>query len=379
MKNAASTSRTSSKNFDLDRGLTLCVVMLMGIGLVAVYSASFIFASENYGDALFFFKRQLGFIAVALAALISTSFIPYQIFRKFFWVLFTGIVLALLAVFIPGIGHRAGGAARWISLPGGFHLEPSEFAKLMAPFAFAYLLTRKKKFREKPWQSIALPLLAVFVPIAILLKQPDFGSSAIIIAVGVTVLFCFGLKWIYFAGAAALSVPAFYFFVWQVPYRHRRVEAFLNPWSDPSQSGFQMIQSLLSFYNGGFWGMGLGKGQGKLFFLPEAHTDFILSVLGEETGFIGLFVILSLYIWLVMRGLQISVNCQDSFGKRLAIGMTALIGYQAVINGGVVLGLLPTKGLTMPFLSYGGSSLVAMCCACGVLLNIHRQSGYRKT
>ena len=147
----------------------------------------------------------------------------------------------------------------------------------------------------------------------------------------------------------------------------------MNPWADPSNGGFQVIQSLLGFHAGGFWGTGLGKGQAKLFFLPEAHTDFIMAVLGEETGFIGVLFVLFLFAWLVFRGLQIAVRCADPFGKRLAIGMSSLIAYQALINAGVVTGLLPTKGLTMPFLSYGGSSLVAVSLACGVLINIQRK------
>ncbi|MBK9294582.1 MAG: FtsW/RodA/SpoVE family cell cycle protein [Oligoflexia bacterium] len=160
----------------------------------------------------------------------------------------------------------------------------------------------------------------------------------------------------------------------QVDYRKKRMLAFLNPWDDPSQSGFQVIQSLLSFSAGGFWGTGLGKGQSKLYFLPEAHTDFILAVLGEETGFLGFLLVTFLFIWLVMRGLQIALLSPDPFAKRLAVGLSAMIGLQAVINIGVVTGLLPTKGLTMPFLSYGGSSLVVVSCACGILISIYRAS-----
>ena len=374
MKSAAGTSRNLFRNFDLDRGLTLCVLMLMGIGLVAVYSASFVFASEKYGDGLFFFKKQIVFVVLATFVLWLVSHFPYQLFKKYFWIFLAVEVVALLLVFVPGLAYRAGGASRWISLPGGLHFEPSELAKLMAPIAIGFLMTRKRWRDEKWWQTVLIYVLSLLVPIFIMLRQPDFGSSAIIAIVCLTVLFCFGLKWGYFVVAGLIAVPAFYFLVVRVPYRFKRIEAFLNPWTDPSESGFQVIQSLLSFFNGGFWGTGLGKGQGKLFFLPEAHTDFILAVLGEETGFIGLIAVFALYSWLVLRGLQISIECNEPFGKKIALGMTALVGFQAVINGGVVLGLLPTKGLTMPFLSYGGSSLIAMTAACGVLLNIHRQN-----
>jgi cell division protein FtsW len=216
-------------------------------------------------------------------------------------------------------------------------------------------------------------LFTVLIPVALLLKQPDFGSSVIFFLVGIAMLFCFGLPWGYLLSAAIASIPLFYVFVMRVGYRRQRVLAFLNPWADPANGGFQVIQSLLSFHAGGLFGAGLGKGQAKLFFLPEAHTDFILAVLGEETGFVGLVFVLLLFAWLVLRGIQISVRCSEPFGRRLAVGMSCLIGFQAIINAGVAMGLLPTKGLTMPFLSYGGSSLIAVSLACGVLINIHRR------
>jgi cell division protein FtsW len=191
--------------------------------------------------------------------------------------------------------------------------------------------------------------------------------------VGASLLFCFGLPWRYVFLSGVVAIPTFYALVMQKAYRRERVLAFLNPWADPGNGGFQVIQSLLSLHAGGLFGVGIGKGQSKLFFLPEAHTDFILAVLGEETGLIGLVVVLLLFCWLVYRGMQISLRCKEPFGKRLGFGMSALIAFQALINTGVVTGLLPTKGLTMPFLSYGGSSLVAVSLACGVLINIYSQ------
>jgi len=345
----------------------------MGIGLVLVYSASFIFASEKFGDGLHFFKRQLIFVCLALVALAVTSRFPYIYFKKYFWFFFAGLIVILAAVFVPGLGHRVGGATRWINLPFGFHIEPGEIAKLMSAVTFAYLLNYEKNEtnRSRIW---LIGALTVLLPVAFLLKQPDFGSSVIFFLIGLSMLFCFGLPWRYLFSALIISIPLFYVFVMRVGYRRQRVLAFLNPWADPSNSGFQVIQSLLSFHAGGLFGTGLGKGQAKLFFLPEAHTDFILSVLGEETGFVGLAFVLLLFAWLVLRGVQIAVRCSEPFGRCLAIGLSCLIGFQVVINAGVAMGLLPTKGLTMPFLSYGGSSLIAVSIACGILINIHNSA-----
>jgi len=358
----------------LDRSLLMCVCALMGIGLVLVYSASFVFASETYGDGLYFFKRQLVFVALSLVGLGFASIFPYPYLKKFFWFFFIVLICSLVSVFAPGIGHRVGGAVRWVSLPGGLRFEPGELAKLMSPVIFAYLLTYERKETDSKGKFLSVILMVTLLPILIMLKQPDFGSSVICFLVGATLLFCFELPWRYMFITGVVAVPAIYALVMGSTYRRQRVLAFLNPWADPSHGGFQVIQSMLSLHAGGFWGVGIGKGQGKLFFLPEAHTDFILAVLGEETGFLGLILVLLLFSWIVFRGIQIAGQCKDPFGRRLALGLSSLIAFQAIINTGVVTGLLPTKGLTMPFLSYGGSSLVAVSLACGVLINIHSRS-----
>lgn len=328
-------------------------------------------ASETYGDGLYFFKRQLIFVGLALAALLFSAHFPYRLYLKFFWVFFALQIFLLLVLFVPGVGYRAGGALRWINLPFGFHLEPSELVKLMAPISFSFLLMDREERDRKFWLSAAL---VVLLPVVLLLKQPDLGSAIVFFLIGFSLLFCFGLPWKYIGSLVLLAIPAFYFLVLEVPYRRQRVLSFLNPWDHPESGGFQIIQSLLSFFAGGISGVGIGKGQGKLFFLPEAHTDFILAVLGEETGFIGLMVVLILFSWLVLRGFQIAIQCEEPFGRRLALGMSCLIAFQILINVCVVLGLLPTKGLAMPFLSYGGSHLIATAIACGTLLNIRMRT-----
>lgn len=352
----------------LSSSLFLAIITLLGIGLVQVYSSSFIFAIESYGDGLFFFKRQLIFAFIAFAVLIGTIHVPFRYIQKYGWALWFIATLGVMATFVPGIGVRVGGAIRWLQLPLGVRFEPGELLKISFSVWFASLLVRQENILAKvKWYWL---LLAMIVPLAFLLKQPDFGTFAIIMMVGVTLLFAFGLQWKYIIAAMCALVPAFYFLVMSVPYRRARVLAFLDPWSDPAQKGFQVIQSMLSFHSGGLTGVGLGQGQGKLFFLPEAHTDFTLAVFGEEMGFIGFLMILALYGFVVFRGIQIAVKAEDTFKKSLALGLSVTFALSVFINAGVVMGLLPTKGLTLPFLSYGGSSLVSLCFMFGLILNI---------
>lgn len=361
----------------LTSSLFLSIIALLGIGLVQVYSTSFIFATENYGDALYFVKRQFLFSLIAGLALVSATQIPFQWIRKYGWSLWLISFFLLATTFIPGFGVRVGGAIRWIQLPFGIRFEPSELLKIAFSFLFASLVCRHQNtLRKVKWGWLFLLIVA---PLAILLKQPDFGSFAIIMLVGVSLLFVFGLKLRWLALAALSAIPAFYFIVWHSPYRRARIQAFLDPWSDPAQKGFQVIQSMLSVHSGGLSGQGLGQGQGKLFFLPEAHTDFTMAVLGEELGFLGILTILILYGFVVFRGYQIVLRTQDLFKKTLGLGLITTFAFSVFINMGVVMGLLPTKGLTMPFLSYGGSSLVVVSFLFGVLLNIEMSESKSST
>jgi cell division protein FtsW len=354
----------------LSSRLLLAIMTLMGIGLVQVYSSSYVFSTEAYGDGLFFFKRQLLFTVIAFTALLVTAQLPWRWVERYGWSAWVFAGLGVLATFVPGLGVRVGGAIRWLQLPLGLRLEPSEILKLSFSLLFATLLTRKNSILAKLKPGYLFLLTAI--PLGLLLKQPDFGTFAIIVVVGVALLFCFGLRWRFILASFAVILPAFYFLVMTKDYRRARVMAFLDPWSDPEQSGFQVIQSMLSFSNGGLTGAGLGQGQGKLFFLPEAHTDFTMAVLGEETGFVGFFLVMALYGFIVLRGFQIAVRCQSAFQKALALGISMTFAISVFINVGVVMGVVPTKGLTLPFLSYGGSSLVALCLMFGLLLNIER-------
>jgi cell division protein FtsW len=354
----------------LSSPLLLALMSLMGIGLVQVYSSSYIFATESFGDGLYFFERQLIFVGISFAILLGAAQIPMRWVEKWGWAFWLLAAGGVALTFVPGFGIRVGGAIRWIHLPFGLRFEPSEVLKFSFSLLFASFLIREET-GLKNWKWWMLTALVV-LPLFLLLKQPDFGSFAIITCVGVALLFAFGLKWRYIVTAVSIMIPAFYLLVMRVPYRRARVLAFMDPWSDPEQKGFQVIQSMLSFHSGGVTGAGLGQGQGKLFFLPEAHTDFTLAVMGEEIGFIGVVLVLALYAYVVTRGFQIAIRCENPFRKALALGISMTFALSVFINCGVVMGLLPTKGLTLPFLSYGGSSLMTLCLMFGLLLNIEK-------
>lgn len=361
----------------LTSSLFLSLVALFGIGLMQIYSSSYVFATESYGDGLYFFKRQLTFTLVAAFCLVVFTQFPLQTLKKWSWLLWPISFLLLCATFIPGFGVRVGGALRWLQLPMGVRFEPSELLKVSFSFIFASLVARDenilgnflcKTTGKIKWGWVFLFLVA---PLVVLYRQPDFGSLVIITLVAITLLFViFGLHAKWFFAAAIAAIPIFYFAVWNVVYRKARVQAFLDPWSDPAQKGFQVIQSMLSVHSGGLTGVGLGQGQGKLFFLPEAHTDFTMAVFFEEMGFIGALAILALYGFVVFKGFQIAIKTQDMFKKVLALGLTTTFAFSVFINMSVVMGLVPTKGLTMPFMSYGGSSLLILGLLFGVLLNI---------
>ncbi len=355
---------------ELDRTILLTVLTLIGVGIILVYSSSFIFAIESRNDGFFYFRKQFIFAILGLATLFATAITPFHWIRKFgflSWLVFGGLVCLTL---IPGIGVRAGGAARWLHVGGGIHFEPSEFLKVSLPLLMGYLITKFDQSDNKLKTFLLSSLL--FFPLPALLKQPDFGSFAVCAAVIFTLLFTFGLRWFWVLSGAVTASLGFYFLVMQVPYRKARIEAFLDPWAAATAGGYQVIQSLVSFYTGGLIGTGLGQGQGKLFFLPEAHTDFIFSVLGEETGFIGVIIVFLIYGFLMFKSFQIVAKLKDLRAQVVALGLCMVFTIQVIINLCVVLGILPTKGLALPFMSYGGSSMLATCILFGLLLNIQR-------
>lgn len=358
-----------SRNWD--RPLVMSLVALMGFGLVQVYSSSYIFASEVYGSGLYFFLKQLISVGIGIAILVTTAKIPWSLWERsfpFFWILTT---VMILSTFVPGLGIKVGGAKRWLNF-GVSRFEPSELLKIFTPWLVCFLYKNWKISNH--WSRKPYSWFVWILPFLLLLKQPDFGSFVLLNIIMVLMLFMVGFRWKHLVYVMILMVPSFTFLVVKYPYRLKRVVAFLNPWADPSNSGFQLIQSLLSVRNGGFWGKGLGAGQGKLFFLPEAHTDFTLAVFAEETGFIGVSLLFLLYGFIFFRAFQIALYLKSVHHRLLVLGISFLFGLNTLFNVAVVLGLLPTKGLTLPFLSYGGSSLICYCVAFGWILNLDANS-----
>lgn len=355
---------------ELDRTILLTVLTLLGVGIILVYSSSFIFAIETRSDGFFYFKKQLVYAVIGMIALMGTSMIPFGLIRKFGFMTWVFFGLMICLTLIPGIGVRSGGAIRWMHLGGGVYFEPSEFLKISLPLLMGYLISKfdqsPQKFKTFMWSML------LFFPLPVLLKQPDFGSFAVCSFVIFALLFTFGLRWFWVISGSAIASVSFYALVMQVPYRKARIMAFMDPWATIATGGYQVIRSLLSFYTGGLFGSGLGQGQGKLFFLPEAHTDFIFSVLGEETGFVGVMILFSIYGFLMFRSFQMTAKLKDLKAQVMAMGLCVVFTIQVLINLCVVFGLMPTKGLALPFLSYGGSSVIASCILFGLLLNIQR-------
>lgn len=367
-------------NLKMDKGLLLAILFLFGLGLVQVYSTSFIFATETYQDGLYFFRKQLFFAVVAFIILLVVALLPWKWVYRLGLGAWAAAVLGVLLTFLPHLGIRVGGAHRWIELPFGFRFEPAELLRVTYPFVIAHFVAQFAKARRdmmeldrRWWGLLGLALL----PLPILLKQPDFGSFFICSSIIYILFFAFGMRWRYVAATVAVAIPSMVLVMIAAPYRYARIQTFLNPWADPAKKGFQVIQSLLSFHSGGLTGVGLGLSQGKLFFLPEAHTDFTLAVLGEEMGFIGFAVLMLVYGFVIFRGFQIALMNQTYRERAVALGLSLVLGFSVFINVGVVLGLLPTKGLTLPLLSYGGSSLLCTAFALGGLLCLERQARRR--
>lgn len=350
--------------------MLLVLFFLFGIGLVHIYSSSFIYASENFSDGLFFVKKQFLFTLVAIVVILILSTVKWHWVEKLAPVIFLFNLALLILTLVPGIGVKVGGAYRWLNLGFGFRIEPSEFMKISLPLLCASFLKTDDILKLNITNVFRFLLL--LSPLLILLLQPDFGNFVVLFGILFCILFVFGLKWKYIGGLLIAACGLFFTLIWYVPYRKARLMAFLNPWDKPTGNSFQMVQSMMSFHNGGITGVGLGQGQGKLFFLPEAHTDFTLAVLGEEAGFIGVLFILFLFMYLILRGMQVVMQSKNTFAKVLALGLVSSFIIQSSINIGVALGLLPTKGMSLSFLSYGGSSLLSTSILFGLILNIKR-------
>lgn len=352
--------------------ISIITLILIGCGLISIYSTTAIFAEQNIGDAFFFFRRQLLWVVVGFLALFIAMRIKYDFLRKISKPLLILGVFLLILVLFPQIGREAGGARRWLSL-GGFSFQPVEIVKLFLVVYLAAYLADKQKYLGKLRGFLPPALVIMFIG-GLVVLQPDLGTALLFIITSFIMLFVGGVKISYLAGTVISFIPVLYFLVFEVAFRRRRMLVFLDPWSDPSGAGYQVIQSLLALGSGGLRGVGLGQSQQKLFFLPASHTDFIFSIIGEEMGLIGTGAIIVLFILFIWVGIKIAWGAPDLFGYLLAIGITMMIGLQAAINIGVATGSLPTIGIPLPFISFGGSSLVSAMVGTGLLLNVSRSS-----
>jgi cell division protein FtsW len=360
----------------IDFILLIVTLALVGVGIVMVYSTSAIIAGDRFGDPYYFLKRQGLYAGIGFVLMILMMFVPYRMLKKFAYPILILSILFLIAVLIPGIGHRAGGSMRWLKIQS-FSFQPSEFAKLGLVIFLAYFLTKKdERIRSFSFGFLPTVLLSGLV-IALVAREPDFGAALFLSTMVFLLLFVSGARVIYIVGALTIAVPVVYYLLTNVGYRYKRLMSFIRPWEDPTGTSFQIIQSFLSFGSGGLFGLGLGEGRQKLFFLPAPHTDFIFSVIGEELGLVGAMMIVLLFFIFTVRGIHIGLSLKDKFASYMALGITLMISLQAVINMGVVLGLLPTKGLTLPLVSYGGTSLVTNLVGVGILLHLstHMERG----
>ena len=351
-------------------GVTMALVFF---GVVMVYSASSQLAAKRYHNSFYFAQKQLAFAFFGFLVMIAFRFIQYQKLQKWVKWLMLGSFISLILVLIPGIGSRMGGASRWFRL-GGISIQPAEFSKLVLVVFLAWSMSRLRDQMQDLKKGFLFHWGVVGVFIFLILLEPDLGMVIILTLLTGIMLFVGGVRIKHLILSIIPMIPLAYFLVWRVPYRRMRVLSYLDPWKDPLGSGFHLKHSFLAFGSGGIGGRGLTGSRQKLFYLPEPHTDFIFSIVGEEFGFVGVFIIAALYLVLIIKCLQLAIKVKDLFGMYLVVGITVIIGFQALINMLVVMGLLPTKGLTLPFLSYGGSSLLLNMICIGILMNITAQN-----
>lgn len=355
----------------IDYPLLITVILLATFGIVMIYSASNVWALYKFNDAFKFVKHQGLFFIIGLFLLVFISRIKYtKYYEKASVILFIVLILLVLVI-IPGIGTVRNGSRSWFGI-GSFGLQPSEAAKIaLIIFTSKYLVNNERNLKDI--KKGLLPILGViFLVFGLIMLQPDFGTGVIIVISTIGLLFIGGVNFKFFIRLGILGVIGVVVLILIAPYRLERILSFLNPWSDPLGSGFQIIQSLYAIGPGGLFGYGFLNSRQKHFYLPEPQTDFIFSIISEEFGFMGVLIVTSLFLVIIIRGFKIARKSDELFGKYLAFGITFQIAFQAILNLMVVVGLIPVTGVTLPFLSYGGSSLLITLCSIGILLNISR-------
>ena len=353
--------------------LLLAVILISLFGLLMIYSSSNIWAEYKYNDPYKYLKSQAIFLIIGYILMIIISKFPYQNYKKLANIIFLTCTIMLILVLIPGIGTVRNGSRRWFGI-GSLGLQPSEFTKLgLIIFTSKYLANNTKELKDI--KKGVLPILSALLLIfGLIMLEPDFGTGVVIVMTIIVLLFISGVKMNFFIKIGILGLIGIIVLILIAPYRLERIVSFINPWTDPLGSGFQIIQSLYAIGPGGLLGLGFGNSIQKHFYLPEPQTDFIFAIISEEFGFLGVLIISTLFITIIYSGLKISMRCQDNFGKFLAFGITFGLAFQTILNLMVVVGLLPVTGVTLPFLSYGGSSLLISLINIGILLNIDKNS-----
>jgi cell division protein FtsW len=355
-----------------DYMLIAIIFVLIFFGIIMVFSASYIMADKWYGDSYYFFTRQLFSAFIATIVFIITIRIDYQFWRKFAIPILVLSIFLLIVLYLPGVARSIRGARRWIYI-GPFPFQPSELAKIALILYIADCLTRKAAKDIGTFVKGILPIFLVTALIFVLIfAQPDFSTGIVILGCSFIMLFIGGSRITQLFTLITFLVPPGILLVLGKEYRRDRLLSFLNPWEDPLKSGFHIIQSLLALGSGGITGVGIAQSRQKFFYLPDQHTDFIFSIIGEELGFIGASAVIILFLVFLWKGFMIARKAKDTFGTLLAAGITTLIVFQAIVNISVVTKVFPTTGITLPFISYGGSSLIINMFCCGILLNISK-------
>jgi len=373
---ARKTNRTifRSSGHPSDRWLKLSVFALIGTGLLMIASAGVSYGNVRFGDPYYFFKEQLLGLGVGIVLLFVAERIPYQVWRRFVVPFFALALILLVLVFIPGVGTTVYGAARWVDL-GWFSFQPSEIMKIAIIFYLAAWLSRRGAQTARDFYEGFVPFLVVLSIVGFLIiKQPDTGTLGLIFCIALTVFFASGASLRHIAGLIALAFAALFVLIRIAPYRMQRFLVFLNPEHDPLGAGYQMTQAFLAIGTGGLFGVGLGHSRQKFNYLPEPVTDSIFAVLAEETGLLGASFVIALFLFFLWRGIRVAIGAPDAFGRLLAVGIVAWVICQAFINIAAITGLIPLTGITLPFISFGGTSLAVLMGAVGVLLNVSRHS-----
>jgi len=356
---------------DYDKSIIIGTLLLCFFGVLMVFSASSIYALKLYGNKYYFVERQAIFLILGLLVAWFMAVINIDIVRKYIYLLYGLSIILLVLVFVPHVGVVVSGSHRWLRI-SGFTLQPSEFAKPILVLLVAHIIEERGQKLNNPI-PVLLPLFYTAIILLLIIKEPDFGTAMIIAIVVFAMLFLSGASIASLLLAFSSIVPVAILLVLHSTYRLNRIKAFLDPWQHAKTGGFQIVQSTLAYGAGGVSGVGLGNSFEKLFYLPEAHTDFIFSVVAEELGFIGVALVISVFILIITKAFSIGARAESLFTKSTVYGLTLFISIQVIINIAVTLGLLPTKGLTMPFISYGGSSLTAQLMSVGIILNLSKR------